>query len=162
MALVFAPNTASNWNLSYQDTRNATSGKVYGKKFTWSIDAWTIPILFESPILAVHCGSQSASTGWKRGGWLTREQRQASLTPDLQSLSDTGRRVRLHKGTLIDFTQAPQVSSYALTFEPSIWLQDVTLTIYSYTGPIDDTLFDELGALKIDLLRIEAKINALN
>jgi hypothetical protein len=48
-----------------------------------------------------------------------------------------------------------------LSYKPTVWLQDVALTIYEYVGPYDDTILDELGALKIDLLRIEAKVNAL-
>jgi hypothetical protein len=161
VALIYAPNTSTNWRLAYQDIRHATNGTVYNRKFTYSIKEWVIPVLFEAPILAVSCKSVAAAPGWQTGGWISRQERQTSLSEDLAILTDSSRRVGLHTSTLIDYTQLPQTSSYALKYKPPVWLQDVNLTIYEYTGPFDDTILDELGALKIDLLRIETKINAL-
>ena len=162
MALIYAPNTSTNWRLAYQDIRYATNGSVYNRKFTFSIEQWVIPVLLESPILAISCKSENAAPSWKTGGWISRQERQTSLSADLAILTDSSRRVGLNATTLIDYTQAPQTSSYALSYKPPVWLQDVALTIYEYIGPFDDTVLDELGALKIDLLRIETKINALN
>jgi hypothetical protein len=118
-------------------------------------------VLLESPILAIACKSVNAAPSWKTGGWIGRQERQTSLSEDLATLTDASRRLGLNTTTLIDYTQAPQTSSYALSYKPTVWLQDVALTIYEYVGPYDDTILDELGALKIDLLRIEAKVNAL-
>jgi hypothetical protein len=103
-----------------------------------------------------------AAGGWKTGGWVSRQARQTSLSEDLSILTDASRRIGLNSTTLIDYTQSPQSSSYALSYKPPVWLQDVNLAVYEYIGPFDDSILDEIGALKIDLLRIETKINALN
>lgn len=162
MALIYAPNTSTNWRLAYQDIRHATNGSVYGRKFTFSIESWVLPVLFEAPILAISCKSVGAAGGWKTGGWVSRQARQTSLSEDLSILTDASRRIGLNSTTLIDYTQSPQSSSYALSYKPPVWLQDVNLAVYEYIGPFDDSILDEIGALKIDLLRIETKINALN
>jgi hypothetical protein len=79
-------------------------------------------------------------------------------------VASTQRVVLLNRGgTLIQFPRyAPQ---YRLEVEVPKWHKEMDLTIWEYIGPITDTtvqaVLEQADLIRVDLLRIETKLDAL-
>ena len=149
----------SNWNPVYDEHRNAIA--VTDKDFA-PIAAFEIGFLFESHILAVRCLSASAKAHWRFGGSLSQKfpigtGGTASSLPEVIAAE---RQMRLNRTALIRFPKL--TSNYQLVFEPAYWHQHIRLTIWEYVGPESDTTEELIQTLKIDLFRIENKIDTLN
>jgi hypothetical protein len=132
-----------------------------GNGYSTPIPAFEIPFLFSRPVLAVKAFSQSARSYWKYGGTLTqRVQLGSGGTNSLLPIAENNRRsLRLGRTELCYF---PMISSqYELLLECPHWLDDVRVTIWEYVGPITTEQMQMWELLRIDVLRVEAKVNAI-
>lgn len=148
-----------NWGTPYQTLRRAN---LYGSTgLFFPIPAFQIPIQFESPILAIVAESQEALSHWRLGCRVRQ-----MFNADIAALEVTGtqRAVLLNRGpTLIHFPRYAQ--QYRLEVSVPRWHKEMSLTIWEYIGPITDTIeqtvLEQSDLVRVDLLRIEAKIDAL-
>jgi hypothetical protein len=149
----------ANWGTPYQTSRQANPYGTSGLFFP--IPPFQIPIQFESPILAISAENQDARAWWILG---CRVRQLFDVSSGPLEVASVQRRVLLNRGgTLIQFPRyAPQ---YRLEVEIPRWHKEMSLTIWEYIGPITDTVeqsvLEQADLIRVDLLRIETKIDAL-
>jgi hypothetical protein len=158
MAEVLDFRNSAHWGPPYQIARRAN---LYGSTgLFFPIPTFQIPILFESPILAIAAENQDAHSWWRLGCRV----RQLFDVEGPTEVASTQRVVLLNRGgTLIQFPRyAPQ---YRLEVEVPKWHKEMDLTIWEYIGPITDTtvqaVLEQADLIRVDLLRIETKLDAL-
>lgn len=150
---------SSSWAAPYQTMRRAN---LYGGTgLFFPIPSFQIPIQFESPILAIIAENQDALAHW-RLGCRVRQLFNADIAA--LEVSGTQRAVLLNRGpTLIQFPRYAQ--QYRLEVDVPKWHKELSLTIWEYIGPITNSteqlLSEQSDLIRVDLLRIESKIDAL-
>jgi hypothetical protein len=150
-----------NWQPIYTTDRYALP--VEGDPSGYSpIPPIKIPILFSTPYLVVRCESSTAKARWKTAGWAEQEFRLGGAGLGRSFTSFTGKRewIALRRFQLLEFPALG--SDYALVFHSPWWLNHIRFEVLEYTGPISSDEADLLGTIKVDLARIEAKINSLS
>lgn len=150
---------SAHWGVPYQISRRANSYSTTGLFFP--IPSFEVPIQFESPILAIAANSQDAKSWWILG-CRVRQLFEVPVIPE--EVASVQRRVLLNRGgTLIQFPR--YVSQYRLEVEIPKWHRSMDITIWEYLGPITDTVeqavLEQTDLIRVDLLRIEAKVDAL-
>lgn len=120
-----------------------------------------IPFLFDRRILSVKTVSLTAKPFWQYGGMLTqRFEIGSGGTSSLLPVADfTRRKLKLNATELIILPQYTE--NYGLFVKPPYWVEDLRITIWEYTGPESDSTEDLIDLTRIDVLRVEAKVNAL-
>ncbi|MEH1978020.1 MAG: hypothetical protein V7L27_01700 [Nostoc sp.] len=151
---------SANWDLFYSTTVQAVISSN-GESYT-PIPTITVPTLLESHIIATSVSCFSSKPTWYFGGFIN-QRINLGLTvgglPDSDAVQK--RRLYLNRLTLIIFPKL--VDSYAVTFDVPKWFQDVTLTLFEYTGIERDSTDDLVNQIiNVDLPRIESKIDALS
>jgi hypothetical protein len=144
-----------NWQLLYQDSRVRDAGRI---------EAFTLPIVFHSTILAVGTSSMSAQPNWYRGGWLVRRMNLPGVgvgipSRDQFNLEADNRLIPVNRTVLVHYPR--DLPDFHLRFQPVSWLRDISIAVWEYTGPISDSTDDLVETLKVDIARVEAKIDRL-
>lgn len=145
------------WNQVFDEHRDA----IVVQTAHTPIPAFEIGFLFESHILAVRCLSTSAKRHWRFAGLLSQQFQMGTggTASPLPVVTARSHRSRLNRTELILFPRL--TSTYQLVFEPAYWHKHIRLTIWEYTGPESNTTEELIQTLKIDLVRIESKIDDL-
>lgn len=149
---------ASLWEQRYV-THKYGAARPTGRGFR-PIAPFKIPLLLESPIVAVRASSEDGGKDWKLGAWCDRIIPTSSPVAAIAQISADRSPLGLGKTTLLDYTQNP-VETYQLQLEPPFWMPDLRIEVWEFMGAIGDTLADDLDVARVDLVRIEAKIDAL-
>lgn len=147
------------WSQVFDERREAVQAT---EKVHLPIPAFELGFSFESHILVVRCLSVTAKAHWRFAGNLSQRFQigTGGVTSPLPLV--TARRIGL-KLNRADLVQFPRLTTdYELLFEPPHWLKDLRLTVWQYTGPESDTTEEMVEAARVDLIRIESKIDALN
>lgn len=147
------------WAQVFDEQREATKATdtVY-----LPIPAFEIGFSFEAHVLAVRCLSQTAKAHWRFAGNLSQRFQIGSggAASPLPTVTASRLGLRLNRAELVRFPAL--VSAYELLFEPPHWLKDLRLTIWEYNGPESNTTEEMIEAARVDLVRIESKIDSLN
>jgi hypothetical protein len=159
--LTWQPEVTAHWDLLFQSQYFESFVTVYGKSFRYGPPETTLPILITRPIVALRCESDNAPTTWRYAGLVRREIRTASQAEPLAKLQDSARKLTLGATNILNYSDLPEADAYSLVLVPAKWLPDIRVTLWEYRGPIGSTHQDELEAARVDLVRIEAKIDAL-
>ncbi|NDJ16785.1 hypothetical protein [Myxacorys almedinensis] len=144
-----------NWTLLYSETLNAEE-TFAGRGFR-PIPARLIPLQIEHRILIVGTASNKGiRSTWNTGGWITPliawGGNNNTMDADLGSW-----RIPLNKQRLI---LLPDIApNYKLRFSTPSWMQQMSVTIYQYSGPEDDSTELLIGQLQTQLDRIEGQIS---
>lgn len=149
---------SSKWLLTYDERREA---KPTGASDTfYPIPAFEVGVAFESPIIAVRCLSTTAKARWRFAGTLSQRfpLGTGGAASSLPTVTAGFRSLRLNRSQLVQFQRL--TSTYELTLESPPWVKDLRFTVWQYTGSISDTSFEILETLKVDLLRVESKIDS--
>ncbi len=149
----------ANWQQVFDESRSAVA--VTEKDFI-PIPAFELGFLFDSPILAVRTLSTTAKAKWRFAGEMSYRLQLGSggATSPLPTVTAAKRSLRLNRAELHRFISYTQ--DYELLVEPAYWLKDLRLTIWQYKGGISDTTEELIETLKVDVLRVESKIDSLN
>lgn len=148
----------ANWLQVYDASREVTNRTAIS--YT-PLPPLEIPFLFDKRILSIKVTSTTAKPYWKHGGVITQRFRigsggSASVLP----IADfTRRKLHLHRTELFIFPQYTE--NYQLLLDAPYWVEDLRLTIWEYTGPEADSTDELVELTRIDVLRVEAKVNAL-
>ncbi len=147
----------ANWGQVYDLNRQATP---YGANGFIPIPRFEVPIVFHSPILSI-AAVNSYAYGWWRLGCRVRQLFDVPQTVEIGSFE---RMVLINRGgTLVQFPR--YADQYRLEINVPHWHREIRLTIWEYIGPITDTtaqlVAEQTELIRIDLLRIETKIDAL-
>jgi hypothetical protein len=143
-----------NWEDLYSSSHSITQT---GPRSYIPIGEIQIPVLFEKPILAFYCESPSAPAHWVQAGWLNQKVRVGfTVGGAADGNRQNGRLMLLKKIMLVEWESLG--GSYQVSFTPKKYLDDITLRIWQYTGPIVDSLEEQVDLTRIDLLRIEKQL----
>jgi len=93
-------------------------------------------------------------THWYRAGWLSQ-----TVALNGKSTDTAKALIALNQTHLIEFPT--HNSGYQLRFEAVRWVPELTLMIWEYTGPEQDSTEELLQTLKVDIARLEYRIGNL-
>jgi hypothetical protein len=158
MSLILQLGNSSNWESRWM----ANLSVVYlGGESYKPIPPVTVPIQFESPILAVSANSTKSPARWQLGAWLNQNIQTGLLVGGLPDASAViSRRVFLRRINLI---QLPRYAfSYSIDFKIPYWIEDIQLIVHEYVGPIVDSTEQLIQGLQADITRVEQKIDNLS
>lgn len=144
------------WNQIYNEAREAVQATPEGGFYP--IPAFEVPFLFERNVLAVRCFSRTAKAHWKLAGYLVQRIRigTGGTASPLPSVDSHRVYMRLNRTALVVFKRLSP--TYELVLENATWLKDLQVTIWEYQGSQSDTTEDLIQTLKIDILRVESKL----
>lgn len=146
-----------NWNQIYDESRTAQPATEAGGYY--SIPIFEIPIILQSRVLAVRCLSTTAKYSWRFAGNLKPQVAAPIAGINSPPLEVASIYLQLNRTRLI--VLQPYATNYNLVLENAPWLKDLRVTIWEYTGAIEDTTEELIGIARIDILRVEAKVDNL-
>lgn len=148
-----------NWQQVFDEFRSAV---VVTDRDIIPIPAFEVGVLFESPLLAVRCLSPTAKATWKFAGTLSQRfpLGTGGVASSLPIVTGSVRSLRLNRTALVQFDLF--TNTYELLFEPPSWLKDIRVTVWEYVGEVSDTTSELIETVKIDVARVENKIDSLN
>lgn len=150
---------AANWEqVSY--TQRFASQPSYGT-FTPipEVDVTGLEPL-NSPIIATYAESGTAKATWHTAGWLYQRVRIGIAVGGQPDANTSGsRRVPLAAAQIHFWNRS--MKNYQLLFKIPKWITQISLTVWQYTGPISDPELEAIDLARIDILRTEAKVDAL-
>lgn len=120
----------------------------------------TGPFPLNSPIIASHATSASAKPTWNTAGWLYQNVRTGILVGGLPDAAVQGSR-RVPLGRVQIHFWDRKMKNYQLSFKTPKWITQMALTLWQYTGPISEPDLEAIDLTRIDILRTEAKVDAL-
>lgn len=113
-----------------------------------------------TPVIATYATCSTAKLTWNTAGWLYQNVRAGIAEGGSYNASIAGsRRVPLNR-IQIHFWDRP-IKDYKLTFKVPKWIYQISLTTWAYIGPISDLTQEAIELTRIDILRTEAKVDAL-
>lgn len=146
----------ANWQEVYDETFTADSA---GANRFYPLPPIVIPVLLTSPIICLAASSATAPPHYRLAYWA----RQYIGSTGIGAIEGNTCKAMINRFMLSRFPMlAPQ---YQLRIDFPRWHQSMSVAIWEYSGPIDDTT-DELireqsEVTRIDLLRVEAKVDQL-
>ncbi|KAM3102101.1 MULTISPECIES: hypothetical protein [unclassified Phormidesmis] len=165
--LNFDLSEAGNWRLIYyqQHVGDKSKSKIRAPM----IDIIELPITIASRVLAVGASYLDAPPSWNTAGYFYQEVGGVSLDDTLifpglsgsssSVLDGAKRRITLNTIELHIFPRLATEHRYR--FEAMRWMPKITLGVWEYIGAESDTTEELLQALRVDLARIEMRINNL-
>lgn len=150
---------AANWEQFHYSSRQVSFLSNYLFRPLEEIEV-TGGILLDTSIVASFASSANAKPTWRVAGWLNQKIRVGiAVGGGLDAVSQASSRVLLGK-TKLHFWRR-DVANYGLSFITPQWMQQLNLTLWKYVGPIEDSMQQSLELARIDILRTEAKVDAL-
>lgn len=156
-----------NWQLIYYQV-HAGNLANRGTKIPM-IEVIELPVTIASRILAVGASYLAAPPSWYTAGYFYQEVRGIRLDDTLifpgvsggspAVLDASKRRITLNTIELHIFERLASEHSYR--FEPMKWLPKITLGVWQYVGIEADSTEELIETLKVDLTRIEVKVDNL-
>ena len=158
---------AGNWRLIYyqQHVGDKSKSKIRAPL----IEIIEIPITIASRVLAVGASYLEAPPSWNTAGYFYQEVSGVALDDALVFPGVSGsptavvdaskRRITLNTIELHIFERLATEHRYR--FEAMRWIPKITLGVWEYIGAETDSTEELLETLKVDLTRIEAKVNQL-
>lgn len=132
MSLQLQLNPGSNWHLFY--TQSFESIPI-GPKTYKPIKESVLPVQIDFRVFVAYTTSSTAKLNWRLAGYLTPEVETGAAFVDLQLRQIA---LRLRSPQLIVL---PSFStSYKLRLRIPYWVEDLTLSLFQYTGPISDSV----------------------
>ncbi|NJO78817.1 MAG: hypothetical protein HC827_10005 [Cyanobacteria bacterium RM1_2_2] len=148
------------WEQVYSETKFGTPMTGYGKRYL-PIPPYLIPTLFDSHIIAAQTLIPNAGPRWRVGCWV-----QQILDPSpISGLQMQAREFTVppNRAALLVFPRL--TNQFKLQVRIPWWHEELTLQIYQYNGAyntrIEELVTSQTDVIRVDLARIETKINAL-
>lgn len=153
---------ANNWREVFDRTMQATlNTDPYNRYDPIQGFPLTKATPYDKHILAVLVTSQGAPSSWKFGGVLSYQFRTGVIGGDNYDSEYFSRKgIKLGIPTIVIFHKIS--NTFMLKYEPPKWFQNCRITVWEYFGVVSDTVSDMLETQKIDLLRLERKIDTLS
>jgi hypothetical protein len=160
-------NQAGNWRLIYyqQHVGDPSKRKIRAPM----IDIIELPITLASRVLAVGASYLDAPPSWNTAGYFYQEVGGVSLDDTLifpgagggvpSVLDGSKRRITLNTIELHIFPRLATEHRYR--FEAMRWIPKITFGVWEYIGSESDSTEELLQTLKVDIARIELKVNNL-
>lgn len=159
MSIVVDIGNSSNWNLIWNQSIVAVSAQYYPDRY-YPIPKVTVPILLENHIISVLVTSTTAKETWYYAGILSQKIR-TGITVGGNTDVEVQQTRKLYLGKLNLLILPRLATNYSISFDVPSWFEQVEYFVWEYTGTVIDSTDEILEIIKIDLLRIESKIDAL-
>lgn len=159
-------NELGNWQLVYN--RRHMGDERARRIRAPLIEPIQLPTTIASRILCVSATYIQAPPTWKIAGWFYQENRvpldDSVVFPGVTGTGfttlDTAKRsIELNQMQLLTFPRYATEQIYR--FAPARWIPQITLGVWAYTGPITNQIIENLETIKVDLVRVETKLNQL-
>ncbi|MGI0494227.1 hypothetical protein ACN4EG_20775 [Alkalinema pantanalense CENA528] len=166
MSLIVRLSDAGNWRLMFLQTFQGDINSWRNYRIP-AIDIIEIPFTIAGRILTIGATYIEARPTWRTAGTMVQEVA-ATLDDTLvfpgisggSTAIDTARRnIPLNTTALQIFPR--YASEHRYRFEPNGWIPRLTLGIWEYIGTEGDEIADQLESIKVDLTRIEVKVDGL-
>jgi hypothetical protein len=116
-----------------------------------------IPILLNESVLAIGTSSATAPQNWRYAGRLVQRMTIPGVSSGL--VDGAEQRTKLNLLQLAIFpVNTPE---YRLAYDTPPWITNLSVSIWRYTGPEIDTTQELIETLKVDVARVEFKLNRL-
>lgn len=149
--------SSANWEQVYNETKSAT---YLNRTDFMAIPAFTLPFILNSPYIVVEASNINAKPWWFLG---CRLQQVISVGIAPNAVATDLWRVPVNRPMLIRFPRL--VEDYLLKIEIPPWFDRMKIAVHAYTGTIKDSteelIIERSDVIRVDLTRIEAKIDAL-
>lgn len=148
----------SNWVQTWSDHVEAQPVNGNPNRRT-PIRTISVPILIESPIIAIFVNSDTAAPHWRYAG-MCRQVIPTGLTIGGVTNANTEQR-KLYLYRINLFVLPRLTAEYSLYIDVPYWIVDLRLNLYEYTGLIGDSTEIALNSLEEDIARLESKVEEI-
>ena len=147
----------ASWNQVYTEARTAVQATPQGAYIP--IPAFEVPITMHSRVFVIKAICINTKPRWRFAGNL--KPRVAAPIAGINSspVEVASFYIQLNRTKLIVLPAF--VTDYNLVLETATWLKDLSITIWEYVGAVEDTTEELIGVTRVDILRVEAKIDDL-
>jgi hypothetical protein len=114
-----------------------------------------LPILLEESVIAIGTSSSTAPPHWRYAGRLVQRAHIPGVSTGL--VDGIERKCKLNIITLAIFPLV--VPQYRLAYEFPPWITNLSLSLWRYTGKETDNLYELVETLKVDVARVENKLD---
>jgi hypothetical protein len=140
------------WEYVYDETKTA----VQPTPNTFiSIPRISIPILLHGRVIVVGTSSSNARPNWRFSGTLS----QRLVIPGLGSGLVDGYKETIRINALSLIVLPALTPDYRLELDVFPWIRDLSLSIWRYIGPEVDELVQLIETVKVDVIRVESKLD---
>lgn len=148
----------ASWNQVYTESRTAVQATPLGAHIP--IPAFEIPIVMHSRVFVIKTTCVQTKPRWRFAGNL--KPRIAAPIAGIVSppVEIASLYIQLNRTKLIVLPSF--VTDYNLVLETPTWLKDLSITIWEYVGAIEDTTEELIGVTRVDILRVESKIDDIS
>ena len=166
MSLQVRLSDAAVWRLMYLQTAQGNINDWRNYRIP-AIEPIEIPFTIEGRLLAIGATYIEARPTWRYAGVLTQEVPVSlddtliypGISGGVTAIDTSNRRIPLNSTILQVFPR--YASEHRYRFEPYGWIPRLTLGIWEYIGPESDSILEQIETLKVDISRIEVKIDGL-
>jgi hypothetical protein len=120
-----------------------------------SIPRISIPILLHGRVIVFGTSSANAKPNWRFAGTLTQRLEIPSLGSGL--VDGFKQTVRINALSLLVLPNL--TPDYRLDLDVFPWIQDISFSLWRYIGPEVDELVQLIETVKVDILRVESKLD---
>jgi hypothetical protein len=120
-----------------------------------SIPRITIPVLLHERVIVVGTSSINAKPNWRFSGTLS----QRLVIPNLGSGLVDGHKETIRINALSLIVMPLLTPDYRLQVDVFPWIRDLSISIWRYVGAEVDELVQLLETVKVDIVRVESKID---
>lgn len=135
------------------------------------VEPFEIPFVLDNRVLAVTCNASvnEIRPTWRTGGWLTQVYSGLDLmgAGEITTIGSSptvavdAEKVRISLNTVQLVVLPLLAPQFYLFFDPVPWLKNLTFGLWEFTGAERDTILEQIEASRVDLARVEFKINTL-
>jgi hypothetical protein len=130
------------------------------------IEPFEFPFILQNHVLAIMISSSTAKASWRTAGYLTQTY-PSVITGGQILLSESPtsgvdactKRIGLNTIELVVFPKL--ANQYYLWFDFVPWLPKATLGLWQFIGNQFDATQEVLETIKVDILRVEAKVDEI-
>lgn len=159
MATEFDFANAANWERFYAATHSVDWQTASAYKPIPDLDV-TGPFPLNARVIASFATGGLVKPTWKTAGWLYQEVRTGVLVGGLpDAVSQPAARIPLDRVQLHFWQRAHK--NYQLRYVVPKWFHTLSIQLWQYTGPITEPDLELIELARIDILRTEAKVDAL-
>lgn len=153
MAISYQLANSANWRKRWSVTKNAPP-PPQDKKSLYSDPRYRIADFFcsirlSSPVIAINNYSRTAKSHWKLAGNIIKVVDTGILLGNSLDTTEEVQRFWLNQTTL--FFLKKTVSTYGLKFSIPYWVRDIRISVYEYTGTINDSIEQKLDQIKTSI-----------
>lgn len=149
MAITYEFANGANWQQVWSGNFTASGVPGYSDRH-YRIPEIVVPILLEQFVLAVYCTSSTNPGWWHSGGLMNVKFPTGILTGGVGE-THPSERYRIWLDQITSFEIPKMAANYELSFNAPYWLDQLSISVYEYTGPVHDSTETQLNALQTDL-----------